>query len=180
MPARKRDSDLGLTNDLERALAKINRTLADGLGAIAESLKPHPTNAADLRLSVTGAVGRRSSMAVKPVPPLTLSDVERVELSLAPKLADGSDDPGPFSWTSSDPSLAQVVGEAADGSPDPAATSPTGAKVWVLTPAGPGVVTITATSASPNVDGNSIELTLTEGRSGSVNLSAGSPVPDTA
>ncbi len=131
-----------------------------------------------LRLSVTTVQGRRPRMEIKPVPPLTLSDVEKVKLSLAPKLADGSPDPGPFSWASSDSTIAQVVGLDANGDADPTNTSPTTPEVWLLTPAGPGVVTVTAISASENVDGNSIEITITEGRHGDVNLSAGSPVSD--
>ena len=102
-----------------------------------------------------------------------------VQLSLAPKLADGSPDPGPFSWSTTDAGLAQPVGLNADGSANPADTTPTGPVVWVLTPAGPGTATVTAQSASANVDGNSIELTITEARHGSVNLSVGTPVSDT-
>lgn len=117
-------------------------------------------------------------MAIKPVSPLTLSDVERVQLSLAPKLADGSTDPGPFTWTSDNPAIASIVGVDANGEPDLANTSPTSAVVWVLTPAATGTATIMAQSASANVDGNAIVLTITEGRHGDVNLSAGTPVPD--
>ena len=131
-----------------------------------------------LRLSVTAVVGKRSKPMIKPVPALTLSDVERVHLSLAPKLADGSADPGPFTWTSDNTAIAQIVGEDASGAPDPTNTAPTTPNVWLLTPAGPGVVTITAESANPDVDGNSIEITITEGRHGDVNLSAGTPVSD--
>jgi len=160
-----------------RAVREIVRALDRIAEAIYLLKPPTPVGSGDVSLSVTGAKGR-TPMAIKSVPPLTLSDVERVQLSLAPQLPDGSVDPGPFTWTSDNPAIAQVVGVDAAGNPDAANTAPVGPVVWVLTPAGPGQATITVVSQSANVDGNSIALTLTEGRIGNVNLSAGAPVPD--
>lgn len=157
---------------LDRVL-KLLREIRDAVRKL--SVQPAPET---LRLSVTAVAGRSSVMSVKPVSPLTLSDTEKVQLSLAPKLANGSDDPGPFTWVSDNPAVAQVVGVDADGNADPTNTSPTGPVVWVLTPADDGSATITVTSASANVDGNSIVLTILEGTPGSVNLSAGAPIPD--
>lgn len=117
-------------------------------------------------------------MALKSVTPLELTDVQRVLLSLAPKQADGSDDPGPFTWTSDNPAVGQLVGLDAIGEPDLSNTSPSGTTAWLLTPAGPGTVNVSATSATANVDGNELQVTITEGRSGDVNLSAGTPVAD--
>jgi hypothetical protein len=160
-------------------LTHFERAFVEALHDIARAIRHHADTHATpaVGLAVTAAIGRKQ-MAIKPVSPLSLSDVERVQLSLAPKLANGTDDPGPFAWVSDNPAVASIVGVAADGSPDLANTQPTTATVWVLTPADAGSANIVATSASPNVDGNSIALTITEGRSGSVNLSAGTPVSD--
>lgn len=159
---------------------------------------PTPT----VGLAVTSVIGRNppmSSGTIIRLPKLEMSNVERVQLSLAPKLPDGSADPGPFTWTSSDSSIASLVGlvPAGDlrigtvdttirpdgslvqeGDPDPTNTAPSTSTVWALTPAGAGTADIVAESASPSVDGNLLPLELIEGRHGNVNLSAGQPVSD--
>lgn len=134
----------------------------------------------DVGMRVTIVRGKGHKMASKQVPPITMSDVQSVQLSLAPTLPDGSKDTGPFHWESSDPAIGLIVGDQVDGagvhSPNLADANPSGPVAWLLTPSGPGTVTVTASSDTPNVDANSIDITLTEARSGSVNLSAGTPV----
>lgn len=145
-------------------------------------LLSHPSAPASLGLAVTSVKGR-PPMAIKPVPPLTMTDVQHVQLSLSPKLPNGNDDPGPFTWVSSDAANFPIVGDTvdADGNhiPDPTNTAPNGTVAWVVTPTDvPGTTTVTVTSASANVNGNSIDITVLEGKEGDVNLSAGVPVAD--
>lgn len=150
--------------------------IVGALENIAAAIRGDPQNTGALGLSVRIVIGRGRRM--KQAPDLNLSDVQRVQLAIAPKLADGSDDPGPFSWSSSDSTVAQIVGVSpADGGPD-LTQMPIGPVVWVLTPAGPGTATITVATISPNVEAEAINLVITEGRMGALNLSAGTPVSD--
>lgn len=170
---------LGLLTFIATELIELDEDV-DRIEHLVSSNAPTHGN---LNLTVTAVAGKESAMPLKTLPPLSLSDVERVQLSLSPKLADGSSDPGPFSWSSDNTSIATVVGDKldADGTthiPDETDTTPTGPTAWALTPAGHGSANITALSASPNVNGNLLPLVITEARTGDVNLTAGTPVSD--
>lgn len=155
------------------------RSIVRALREILELLDQlHHSLPGDVGSHISTIKGRNTAMAaIITQPTVTMSDVERVLITLSPKLPDGTTDPGPFSWSSSDVAIGQLVGVDASGDPD-LLQVPTGTQAWLLTPAGAGSVGVTITSASPNVDGNLIPFELTEGRTGNVNASVGAPVPD--
>lgn len=133
------------------------------LAEIIDEINDFKNNKLDLGLGLKVELvqGRKNLMSV--VAPLPISDVEKVLLSIAPKDADGRPiTGGTYTWSSSDPSIVSL-----NVAPDTlSAEAISGA---------PGAATISVT------DGNltdTILITVTVGIAGSLNLSAGAPVPE--
>jgi len=105
----------------------------------------------------------KSPMAT--LPPLKMLDVEKVQLSVAPQLANGEPDTTvDVSWESSDPSQVSVEPAEDDRS------------CFCLTPLETGVATVTV--SAPGYESVTIEISYAPGVPRSLNATIGSPVPD--
>ena len=97
--------------------------------------------------------------------PITIVDVEKVLLSIAPKDADNRVVPigdETYTWTSSDESVITLA--AGDSDFDKFAVS-----------GAPGVATVTVTDGTLT---DAIEITVALGKANSLGLSAGTPIPE--
>ncbi len=136
------------------------RRIARALEAIAR-----PSARASLGLALSSVIGRIHPMSL--VPPVELIDVEKVLLSINPLDADGrkvSD--GPFTWTadnSANPEPVISLEPAADG-----------LSCWAISGA-PGLCSVTVTDGTLS---DTVQLTVKTGAVASLNLSAGTPVPE--
>jgi hypothetical protein len=109
--------------------------------------------------AVYGKVSRTMALA-----PLVLLDTEKVLLSVAPLLADGTPDTSvTVSWVSSDPSVGIEV--QADSR-----------SAFALTPNDSGAATVTASASGYTSE--SVAISYAPGVPRALNLSAGNPVPD--
>jgi hypothetical protein len=143
-----------------RALRRIARAVE----AIAR-----PPARAGLGLALSSVIGKDHLMSVRNVvPPVELVDVEKVLLSIAPKDADGQAvTDGPFTWTadnSANPEPVISLEPAADG-----------LSCWAISGV-PGVCTVHVTDGALE---DMVTLTVKTVAVASLNLSAGTPVPET-
>jgi len=130
-------------------------------------LTPQPPQAIEAitHLAVIAVEGRNPmAPVIDHAPALNLSATQRVTLSAAPTMPDGTAAPGPHVWSTSD-SAALPIEPASDG-----------LTCDVLTPNDSGTGTITFTS--PGVRTAYIKITYTAPVEGSANLSAGLPTED--
>ena len=98
-------------------------------------------------------------------PPLTMSDVQKVLLSVNPLKPDGTPDPVEVAWKSSDPAqvgLEPVVGDSH--------------QCYATTPLDAGKANVTA--SAPGYDDEVQPIVYASGQKRKLNLSAGSPEPD--
>lgn len=122
----------------------------------------------DQRPTIISVVAVEGRFPMAPVidhaPDLNLSATQKVTLSVAPVLTDGTPAPGPHVWSTSDPTALPVT-PAADGLT---------AEVSTPLDNGQGVITFT----SPGVRTADIKVIYTAPIEGRANLSAGVPQED--
>ena len=98
-------------------------------------------------------------------PPITMTDVEKILLSVSPVKPDGTPAEPAVTWVSSD--LAQVGVEPVSGNPN---------QCWVTTPLESGKANVTASASG--YEPETIPIVYGPGLKGKLNASAGAPEPD--
>lgn len=128
---------------------------------------------ASLDLRVRNVFGRRSEVKVIDRPAIEFVDVEKVQLSIAPKDADGRVvTEGPFVWEV----IEQVPTAGQEGDVLVISVDEGGMSAWAMSGV-PGTCIVTVTDESADVM-ERMPVTIKFGEPAELNLSAGAPIPE--